>query len=109
MVRQTLKILQQMLQDFESMSDHCGTLCIIGLIAIFLVLGLVFYLEDLVVILIVNSNIFIVIVVVIVLIILYIYSQTEYHSGYSIFFRVFCSFFICSFIDLILASFIALF
>ena len=56
------------------MSDHCGTLCIIGLIAIFLVFGLVFYLEDLVVILIVNSNIFIVIVVVIVVIILYICS-----------------------------------
>lgn len=68
------------------MSDHCGALCIIGLIAVFLVLGLVFYLEDLVVILIVNSNIFIVIVAVIVLIVLYICSQTEYHSGYSIFF-----------------------
>ena len=56
------------------MSDHCGALCIIGLIAVFLVLGLVFYLEDLVVILIVNSNIFIVIVVFIVVIILYICS-----------------------------------
>ena len=28
MVRHTLKILQQMLQDFESVSDHFGTLCI---------------------------------------------------------------------------------
>ena len=31
MVRQTLKILQQMLQDFKSVSDHFGTLCIKGL------------------------------------------------------------------------------
>ena len=31
MVRHTLKILQQMLQDFESVSDHFGTLCIKGL------------------------------------------------------------------------------
>ena len=28
MVRHTLKILQQMLQDFESVSDHFGSLCI---------------------------------------------------------------------------------
>ena len=28
MVRQTLKILQQMLQDFKSVSDHFGTLYI---------------------------------------------------------------------------------
>ena len=27
MVRHTLKILQQMLQDFESMCDHFGLLC----------------------------------------------------------------------------------
>ena len=27
----TLKILEQMLQDFESVSDHFGTLCIKGL------------------------------------------------------------------------------
>ena len=32
MVRHTLKILQQMLQDFKSVSDHFGTLCIKGLI-----------------------------------------------------------------------------
>ena len=31
MVRQTLKILQQMLQDFKSVSDHFGTLCMNGL------------------------------------------------------------------------------
>ena len=31
MVRHTLKILQQMLQDFENGSDHFGTLCIKGL------------------------------------------------------------------------------
>ena len=31
MVRQTLKILQQMLQDFKSMSDHFTTLRIKGL------------------------------------------------------------------------------
>ena len=31
MVRHTLKILQQMLQDFQSVSDHFGTLCIKGL------------------------------------------------------------------------------
>ena len=31
MVRHTLKILQQMLQDFKSVSDHFGTLCIKGL------------------------------------------------------------------------------
>ena len=30
MVRHTLKILQQMMQDFK-MSDHFGTLCIKGL------------------------------------------------------------------------------
>ena len=28
MVRHTLKILQQMLQDFQSVSDHFGKLCI---------------------------------------------------------------------------------
>ena len=32
MVRHTLKILQQMLQDFWSLSDHFGTSCIKGLI-----------------------------------------------------------------------------
>ena len=31
MVRQTLNILQQRLQDFKSVSDHFGTLCIKGL------------------------------------------------------------------------------
>ena len=31
MVRHTLKFLQQMLQDFKSVSDHFGTLCIKGL------------------------------------------------------------------------------
>ena len=31
MVRHTLKILQQMQQDFLSVSDHFGTLCIKGL------------------------------------------------------------------------------
>ena len=31
MVRHALKILQQMLQDFESVSDHFGALCIKGL------------------------------------------------------------------------------
>ena len=31
MVRHTLNILQQMLQDFLSVSDHFGTLCIKGL------------------------------------------------------------------------------
>ena len=31
MVRHTLKILQQMLQDFKSVSDHFRTLCIKGL------------------------------------------------------------------------------
>ena len=31
MVRYTLKILQQMLQDFQSVSDHFGILCIKGL------------------------------------------------------------------------------
>ena len=31
MVRHTLKIWQQMLQDFESVSDHFGALCIKGL------------------------------------------------------------------------------
>ena len=31
MVRHTLKILQQMLQDFESVSDHFGALCMKGL------------------------------------------------------------------------------
>ena len=31
MVRHTLKILQQVLQDFKSVSGHFGTLCIIGL------------------------------------------------------------------------------
>ena len=31
MVRLTLKILQRMLQDFYSVSDHFGTLCIKGL------------------------------------------------------------------------------
>ena len=31
MVRHTLKILQQMLQDFQSVSDHFGNLCIKGL------------------------------------------------------------------------------
>ena len=33
MVRHTIKILQQMLQDFKSESAHFGTLCIKGLIA----------------------------------------------------------------------------
>ena len=28
MVRHTLKILQHLLQDFQSVSDHFGTLCI---------------------------------------------------------------------------------
>ena len=32
MVRQTLKILQQMPQDFKSVPDHFETLCIKGLI-----------------------------------------------------------------------------
>ena len=32
MVRCTLKILQQMLQEFESVSDNFGTLCIKGII-----------------------------------------------------------------------------
>ena len=32
MVRHTLKILQQMLQDFQSVFDHFGTLAIKGLI-----------------------------------------------------------------------------
>ena len=31
MVRHTLKILQQMLEDFKSVPDHFGTLCIKGL------------------------------------------------------------------------------
>ena len=31
MFRRTLKILQQMLQDFETVSDHLGALCIKGL------------------------------------------------------------------------------
>ena len=31
MVRHTLKIFQQTLQDFQSVSDHFGTLCIKGL------------------------------------------------------------------------------
>ena len=31
MVRRTLKILQHLQQDFESVSDHFGTLCIEGL------------------------------------------------------------------------------
>ena len=31
MVRHTLKIVQQMLQDFSSVSDHLGTLCSKGL------------------------------------------------------------------------------
>ena len=31
MVGHTLKILQQLLQDFLSVSDHFGTLCIKGL------------------------------------------------------------------------------
>ena len=31
MVKHTLKILQQMLQDFKSVFDHFGTLCIKGL------------------------------------------------------------------------------
>ena len=31
MVRHTLKILQQMLQDFKNVSDHFRTLCIKGL------------------------------------------------------------------------------
>ena len=31
MVRQTLKILQHLLQDFKSLSDHFGALCIKGL------------------------------------------------------------------------------
>ena len=35
MVRHTLKILQQMQQDFKSVSDHSGTLCIKGLIVHF--------------------------------------------------------------------------
>ena len=34
MVRHTLKILQQMLQDFYSVSDQFGTLCIKGLITL---------------------------------------------------------------------------
>ena len=32
MVKRTLKILQHLLQDFESVFDHFGTLCIKGLI-----------------------------------------------------------------------------
>ena len=35
MVRHTLNILQQMLQDFYSVSDHFGTLCIKGLRFVF--------------------------------------------------------------------------
>ena len=35
MVRHTLKILQQMLQNFKSVSDHFGTLCIKGLKRVF--------------------------------------------------------------------------
>ena len=31
MARRTLKILQQLQQGFESLSDHFGTLCIEGL------------------------------------------------------------------------------
>ena len=31
MVKHTFKILQQMLQDFQSAFDHFGTLCIKGL------------------------------------------------------------------------------
>ena len=31
MVRHTFKILQQMVQGFQSVSDHFGTLCIKGL------------------------------------------------------------------------------
>ena len=31
MIKHTLKILQQMLQDFKSVSDHFGTSCIKGL------------------------------------------------------------------------------
>ena len=31
MVKYSLKIFQQMLQDFQSVSDHFGTLCIKGL------------------------------------------------------------------------------
>ena len=31
MVRHTLKILQHLLQGFQSVSDHIGTLCITGL------------------------------------------------------------------------------
>ena len=34
MIRHTLKILQQMLQDFQSVSDHFGALCIRGLMLI---------------------------------------------------------------------------
>ena len=30
MVRHTLKVLQQILQDFQSVCDHFGTLCILG-------------------------------------------------------------------------------
>ena len=37
MVRHTIKILQQMLQDFYSVSDHFGTLCIKGLMMKFMV------------------------------------------------------------------------
>ena len=36
MVRHLLKILQQMMQDFKSVSDHFGTLRIEGLILHFL-------------------------------------------------------------------------
>ena len=35
MVRHTLKILQQMLQDFKSVSDDFGTLCIKGIKELF--------------------------------------------------------------------------
>ena len=37
MVRHTIKILQQMLQDFYSVPDHFGTLCIKGLMMKFMV------------------------------------------------------------------------
>ena len=39
MVRHTLKILQQMLQEYQSVSEHFGMLCIKGL-------SLVLYLQE---------------------------------------------------------------
>ena len=37
MVRRTLKILQEMLEDFYSVSDHSGTVCMKGLIQLRLI------------------------------------------------------------------------